>query len=473
MKKILVVLFLAVVTTFTLCFATTEVLAEDVTEVGKVVFHYQLWNNDYSSAGLWTWNNGTGGTSAPVKSDVTDDFGAVYEITVMSDASDKIGIIPLRKEIDSEKRWDYRETPDGYQIDFDVTALKNGTTNRIDVYYFQGGYRTVHVIDPAKVNVLVAYYDPTGVYGENLGLHTWDGWDNVEAGSYGTPQKLFQDGLKSPGDVQGKTALLQCTPGANPGFLIYEGTDATKKTGDVKEFTGLVAGDVKVIYVTGGKVFRDTVEDKTPAEQFNEAAFKFAFSPFGKSQSGLTGTYAKSPTVIFSKFTLAVATKKTITYQEFVDSGWTLPETLPEFPQYTPTELPAGIAGKVVFHFQKWDGDYTGTGVYTWNTGTNGSVNCVAMNGVDSFGSVTELLIGPKATPEDTNIVGALPIEKNISITEGDNAWWNSKSAGSTDITVDVTPIREGTATEIHVYYFEGGIQAFVYKRYGGQPGRA
>jgi hypothetical protein len=142
-----------------------------------------------------------------------------------------------------------------------------------------------------------------------------------------------------------------------------------------------------------------------------------------------------------------------------VPSGWTLPESLPEFAQFDPTPLPEGMSGKVVFHFQKWDGDYTGTGVYTWGCGTNGSANNLPMKGVDSFGAVTELFIASDAADQ----VGALPVEKNIDITSGDNAWWNFKSkATNGDTLVDVTPIKTGAATEIHVYYFEGGDQLFT-----------
>ena len=39
------------------------------------------------------------------------------------------------------------------------------------IYYFQG-YQTYFVTDKTKVNILLAYYDPTGGYEANLGIHS-------------------------------------------------------------------------------------------------------------------------------------------------------------------------------------------------------------------------------------------------------------------------------------------------------------
>jgi len=127
MKKSLIVFFLSALAIFSICFTAGQKVraVEEVTEAGKIFFHYQLWDGDYSSSGLWTWGNGSGGTDGKVTSTVTDDFGAVYEITVMSSADEKIGIIPIKKDIDLDSRWDYRETADGYQIS--ITAPKSST----------------------------------------------------------------------------------------------------------------------------------------------------------------------------------------------------------------------------------------------------------------------------------------------------------------------------------------------------------
>ncbi len=466
MKKNLIVLFLSIVTLFTLFFTIgTKINASGVTAAGKVVFHYQLWDGDYSSSGLWTWNTGTGGTQAPVTSTVTDDFGGVYEINVMSDAGDEIGIIPLRKDITLDTRWNYRETPDGYHILFDVTPLKNGTVSEIHVYYFQGGYQSYYVADPAKVNVLLCYYDPAGTYEENLGIHAWGGWENFTEPAWATPAQVFSDGFKSPGNVKGEAAMLQFTPDGvkDPGLLIYAGTDATKKHasyGDIKGFKDLTAGTVRVLYVTGGNVF----DGATTREQFVDAAFSFDFIPFALAT--LDGTFAKDPRVVFVKTSIAVATKEKTgeeTYfisevigQEIVvtpsEDGWKLPTDLPVYTTYAPTAIPVTCKGKVVFHYQKWDGNYTGVGLWTWGSGTDGSANGVAMTGVDDFGSVMEIMVDEDAA--DT--IGIIPIGADIG---ADTRWNYRETPDGQQINFDVTAIKAGTVTEIHAYYFQGGLQ--------------
>lgn len=460
MKKSLIVFFFSTLALFSLCFVVgKKVEAAEVTEAGKVVFHYQLWDKDYSSAGLWTWNTGTGGTQAPVTSTVEDEFGGVYEISVMSDAGDTIGLIPIRKEIDNDNRWNYRETPDGYHIEFDVTPLKNGDVDELHVYYFQGGYQTYHVLDKTKVNIIVIYYDPTGGYESNLGVHAWGGWENFDESGWGTPAKIFKDGFKSPGNVQGKSALLQFTSDGtkDPGFLIYAGDDATKKSGDIKGFKDYEAGSLKVFYVSGQQIY-DGVEKMG---DFADAAFSFGFIPFNKSDLG--GTFAKTPTVVFVKTTIAIATKEKTGTEEYQveekvgekvvvtpsEDGWKLPTDLPTFKAYTPTALPEGIKGKVVFHYQKWDGDYQGTGLWTWGNGTGGSSNAVVMNGVDGFGAVMEIMVAEDADDE----IGIIPLGKNI---DNDSRWDSRETADGQEIKFNVTSIKDGSATEIHVYYLQG-----------------
>ncbi|MGD9886907.1 MAG: pullulanase-associated domain-containing protein [Bacilli bacterium] len=476
MKKNLIVLFVSIISLFTIFFTIdTKINAAEATAAGKVVFHYQLWDGDYSSSGLWAWGVGTGGTQTPVTSTVTDDFGGVYEINIMSDADDKIGLIPIRKDIGLDTRWDYRETPDGYHIQFDVTPLKNGTVSEIHAYYFQGGYQSVYVVDQTKVNVLALYYDPSGTYEEKLGVHAWNGWENFTEPAWAAPAEVFSDGFKSPGNVKGEVALLQFTPDGvkDPQFLIYAGSDATKKHGsygDIKGFKDLTAGTVKVIYVSGGSVYVGADQRQT----FVDTAFTFDFIPF--SVATLNGTYAKDPRVIFVKTSIAVKTKEKVgeeTYyisevigQEIVvtpsEDGWKLPTDLPTYPTYTPTSLPSTVKGKVVFHYQRWGGDYTGTGLWTWGAGTDGSKDGVAMAGVDDFGAVMEILIDDDAD----NTVGIIPIGADIG---ADTRWNYRETPDGQHINFDVTAIKAGTVAEIHVYYFQGGVGQY----YVADPAKA
>lgn len=465
MKKNLIVLFLSIVSLMTLFFTIdTKINAAEVTAAGKVVFHYQLWDGDYSSSGLWTWGAGTGATVDAVSSTVTDDFGAVYEINVMSDASEEIGIIPIRKDISLDSRWASRETPDGYHIEFDVTQLVDGEVDELHVYYFQGGQQSYYVIDETKVNVLALYYDPSGVYEEKLGVHAWGGWENFTEPAWATPAEVFSDGFKSPGNVKGKVALLQFTPDGtvNPEFLIYAGSDANKKHasfGNIGGFKDLTAGAVEVVYVAGGSVYEGADQRQT----FVDLAFTFDFIPFALAT--LDGTYAKDPRVIFVKTSIAVATKEktgeeTYYVNEVIgtevvvtpsEDGWKLPTDLPTYPTYTPGTLPATVKGKVVFHFQKWDGNYTGTGLWTWGAGTDGTKDGVAMLGVDNFGAVMEILIDEDAD----NTVGIIPIGADITT---DARWASRETPDGQHINFDVTAIKAGTKTEVHVYYFQGGV---------------
>ncbi len=52
---------------------------------------------------------------------------------------------------------------------------------------------------------------------------------------------------------------------------------------------------------------------------------------------------------------------------------------------------------KVVVHYHRWDGDYDGRNVWTWNTGTNGSQAPVALEGTDEFGGYFEIYVDEDA----------------------------------------------------------------------------
>lgn len=465
MKKKFVFVLAALLLFFTVTlYGSKKVNADEI--AGKVIFHYQLWDQDYSSAGLWVWNTGSGGSSNAVTSDKVDSFGAVYEINVASDASDTIGIIALRKDITLDSRWDYRETPDGENFFLDVTDIKSGKKEEIHVYYFQGGYQTYFVAEETKVNVLVCYYDPTAAYEGNLGLHTWGSYVQEELNSvgWGTPAKVFKDGFKSPGDVKGKVALLSIDEKdiANAGFLIYAGDDATKKTPEnaclgITDWADLKNGSVNVLYVTGGK----TYYGQNALRDFAENSFKFDFIGFNATE--VSGTYAVDPRTIFVKTTLALPTKevigketvtktRTVLKPQVKEGGTAFTQTDKTFPSYSASELPSGALGKVVVHYQRWNGDYTDNGVWTWNGGT-GSVSVVPMSGVDNFGAVIELPIYADAS--DT--IGFICLNKGVKAAGND---WpegvDDSNKGTGNIDVDVTSIKNGTVKELHVYAFEG-----------------
>ncbi|MFA7010583.1 MAG: pullulanase-associated domain-containing protein, partial [Bacilli bacterium] len=398
MRRKIGLLLLAFLGLFTITLLSSQKV-KAAEPLGKIVFHYQLWDGDYSSAGLWCWGTGDGGASAPVTSDVTDSFGAVYELAIGTGAED-VGIIALRKDITLDSRWNYRETPDGENFTVDVTPITSGEVTEMHIYYFQGGYQTYFVTDNTKVNILLAYYDPTGGYEANLGLHSWGEWTNFTNPAWASPAKVFKDGFKSPGDVKGKVALLQIDEAnaAGGGFLIYAGDDTSKKTPDqdthkyVTDIADLKNGDVTVLYVTGG----EGLYGENATSEFAAKAFTFDFIGFNAAE--LAGTYAVDPRTIFAKTTIAQKTKvvtgtemvtktKIVQVPELAEGSTPFTQTDKTFPAFTALPaLEAGMIGRVVFHYQAWNGDYTGAGVWSWNRGTvvNSGLPSV---GVDGFGA--------------------------------------------------------------------------------------
>lgn len=322
MRKSLILFFLSVLAMVFLGYGvgnTARAADEDSALVGKVYVHYMSWEAEEKEVGIHVWDNGTDAqaVSPPYKYTGKDDFGYVMEVNVMSDASDNIGIIVIKDNVLSDP-WNNKDSADMF---VNVKPLKEGITDRIDVYYFSGGVTEYFVADPEMANVFALYYDPSGSYEDKLGVHAW-GFEDLDS-EWGTPREIFKDGFKSPGDTQGKVAHMKYTPGddKDPGFLIYAGSDANKKHaafGDIKEetvpgFSKLKAGEIMVIFVTGGNVFAGV--DKKG--EFIEGAFTFGFQEF--QISSLAGTFAKNPTTIFARFTLKMKTKKVVGKEEITE----------------------------------------------------------------------------------------------------------------------------------------------------------
>ncbi|HHU24259.1 MAG TPA: hypothetical protein GXZ57_04120 [Acholeplasmataceae bacterium] len=287
---------------------------DPVSKIGTVVVHYQNFLGEYDDSGAHSWNFGSIETqSYPRRADGVDPFGAYWEIPIGSDSQDQIGLILLKKGMDSGTQWDHKE----YSQDLFVPlkAIKdNWATNQTEmtmhVYYFQGTDQ-FFIARPDVVNVLVAYYDPTGAYEENLGLHLWEGW----VGAYGDPDfsldaitwdKPYEmkNGFKSDADVDGKVAMLYLTPGSNAGLIVHAGDDKKSGGADVMIFQDYEAGEVVQLYVIGGQYF----VGENAAEDFREAAFTFGFVPISIGDKGLNGTYAPNPKSVIVKFSLAVPT---------------------------------------------------------------------------------------------------------------------------------------------------------------------
>ena len=470
MKKSLLLLFLAVFTLLGIATTVQNTVVEAAT--GKVVYHYQKWYGDYDNVGLWVWNTGTGGTADGVDVTGTDDFGVYFDVNIGSDAT-TMGSVPIADEFDdATNRWNHKDSYPGengpMDIMIDVTAAAAGAT--MHVYFFSGSNK-VFVASSEYSNVFVVYFTATETYEENLGLHAWGGWYNDanvgQWGVWGTPTPIFTANFLTPEGKEGRIGMVNGLVGddaASANLIVYAGNDATKKTGDVMDAAaGLEAGDVTAIYVAG-----DTYKGLDKVQQFADASFAFKMIAYNNASYVLSGTYASMKNTILVKFSADVPiafydetqTPTVTTYEKYEIVGYnyvptgtggiTIDDT--EYPAYVETDIPAGMAGRVVFHYQRWDSNYASVGLWTWDSGTGGTKDGVQKAGVDDFGAVMEINIASDAA--DT--IGIIPIAKDITTDDR----WNAKEA-SGDIKFDVTSIKNGTVDEIHIYYFQGGDMTY------------
>ncbi len=456
MKKKLFLLFFSALAL--LGFVSVSVVNEvKAAAAGEVVFHYQKWYEDYDTAGLWVWGTGTDGTANGVEKAGIDDFGAYFNIAIGSDAT-SMGVIPIAQSIATDDRWNNKDSYEGMDLTLDVTAAAAGGT--MDVYFFSGS-DTIFVADPNYINLFVVYFTATEEYETNLGIHAWGtDWYTDEAygdwSIWGTPTTIFSANFTTPEGKLGKLGMVQAT-GSDANFLVYAGNDATKKTGDVAGLlTDFSLGDVTAVYIAG-----DVYKGLDKVGLFADSSFAFKFVPFDNTDNVLSGTYASKPNTILVKFSADVPVAfydetqepEQIEYQEYEIVGyeWVLKENPvvqddTVYDAYVATAIPAGMA-RLVIHYQKWDGDYSDVGFWTWGTGTGGASAPVLKSGVDDFGAVFELDLGLDATS-----VGLIPIADSINT---DDRWGYKDSFGGADMGYDVTGITDGQ--QIDIYFFSGG----------------
>ncbi|MBN2540363.1 MAG: hypothetical protein JXB08_02440 [Bacilli bacterium] len=463
MKKKLFLLFFSALALLGFAGATLNFDVE-AAAAGQVTFHYQKWYEDYDDVGLWVWGTGTDGTADGVTQAGTDDFGVYFNIAIGADATE-MGVIPIGDMFsDSTERWNNKDSYEGMDLTLDVSAAAAGGT--MDVYFFSGS-NEIFVADPTYINLFVVYFTATEEYEDNIGVHAWGDWYQDEAlgtwGTWGTPTQIFTGNFSTPEGKLGKVGMMQATS-TSANFIVYAGNDATKKTGDVTDaLTDLSVGDVTAAYVAG-----DVYKGFSSVGVFADSSFAFKFVPFVNDEYALSGTYASKPNTILVKFSADVAsafydetqTPIITEYQEYEIVGYNyIPADNPivqdttVYDAYTPSALPANTEGVVAFHYQKWDGDYSDVGVWTWNTGTNGSQAPVVKAGVDDFGAVIEIFID---TADSGDSIGIIPIADMIN---DDSRWNYRETPDGEEIQFDITSINDGTTDRIDVYYFQGGYQ--------------
>lgn len=297
MKKGLLALLLVAVTAITL--GVTAFGAG----TGNLVIHFQSLDGEYDNLGNWTWGPLDGRTKLR---DGVDSFGAywTYDDVAVGTAIPFIGV----DYVGGSPDWDGATTRGKLTDDIMIPADTLVENKTVHVYIFQGkfgnGNHIVFASDPDAYNMLLVYYDPTGNYEDTLGIHAWSGWTNFTEPGWASPAQVFLDAAKvSDGSII-KAAMLSSSS-TDAGLLVYAGSDATKKTGDVKMESALTAppalGDVGVAYVlskgdaytTNDNVYYNDNND------FIEQGFSFRLVDFAPGD--MTGTYAVNPTTIIVK----------------------------------------------------------------------------------------------------------------------------------------------------------------------------
>jgi len=270
-------------------------------ETGNIVIHFQALDGEYDNLGSWGWD----GIDSKFR-DGVDDFGAYWEYDDVAVGSD-IKFIAV-DYVNGAPDWDAKSTRGKLTDDVyfgDEVVVENET---VHVYIFEGKFGNenteIFVTDPAAYNMLLVYYDPTGNYEDTLGVHAWNGWTSFTEPGWASPADVFLDGGKASDGSIIKAAMLSASS-TDAGLLVYAGSDATKKTGDVLLSSALSTtpdlGDVGVAYVLSkGDAYtaNDNVwyNDNT---DFIKEGFSFRLVDFVPGD--MAGTYAVDPTTIIVK----------------------------------------------------------------------------------------------------------------------------------------------------------------------------
>jgi hypothetical protein len=270
---------------------------------GNLVIHFQSLDGEYDNLGNWTWGPLDGRTKLR---DGVDSFGAywTYNDVPVNTAIPFIAV----DYVGGSPDWDGGSSRGKLTDDIQIPADALVANKTVHVYIFQGKFgnnnQKVFVSNPDAYNMLLVYYDPTGNYEETLGIHAWSGWTSFTEPGWASPAQVFLDAAKASDGSVIKAAMLSASS-TGAGLLVYAGSDATKKTGDVKLESALTAtpalGDVGVAYVLSkGDAY--TVNDNVwynDNEDFVQQGFSFRLVEF--SPGNMTGTYAVNPTTIIVK----------------------------------------------------------------------------------------------------------------------------------------------------------------------------
>lgn len=306
MKKII----LSLLVFATVLVALPHLYAADE-ETGTLVVHFKNWSEDYDLLGTHTW----GGIDPHAVHDGVDDFGAtfIYEglPVVASTSTETYGWIAVERPngLAGDPNWDNKFTGD---ILINKTVVKANET--VHVYVVQGSGNTTaedpryFVADNTKYNMFLIYFDPSGSYEENLGVHNWSGWSQ-EATGWNEPLKIFSTAGNTATGMAVKASMLTAAPTEEnevpgAGLLIYFGEgDGSKKTGDVTLQLSLGEGTHEpgavgfaFVYSAGNGVITNTnlYYGNENFADFAYNAFSFRLLPYSvdATSGAANGTYA-------------------------------------------------------------------------------------------------------------------------------------------------------------------------------------
>lgn len=294
-------------------------------DLGNVVVHFKKWDGDYTDLGSYGWGE-AGKWESKTVHDGLDDFGAKFEFNglpeVAPENTDTFGFIAVKRPAGGDPDWDNGKYTGDILIP--KTIVKGGTT--VHVYVFQGNADTsvddprYFVADPAKFNMLLVYFDPSGSYEEKLGIYHWNGWD-LPGAEWNSPLEILTTGGNTSTGAQVKVAMLSANPteenkAPDAGFLIYFGQgDDSKKTGDVKLLNslGYTAESTHVVGATGfayvysnGNGYTGGANVFYGNENYDDYAlnaFSFRLLPLvvDSTSGAMSGTHAVKPTQIIVK----------------------------------------------------------------------------------------------------------------------------------------------------------------------------
>lgn len=306
----------------------------------KLVIHFHKWDDNYENIGAHLWK---GKALVPVGENFElkeggiqatgqDDFGLYFEVHYTAGANaEDVGFIPvgaLQVKDDGTivQNWDAKLS----KADVLISVKGNAAGSVTHVYVFEGtkgkdadaekGEVSYLVADSTMVNLLLVFFDPSGEYHENLGVHSWSWAEGYNASGWNMPLSIFKTvGQMGAADVKAGILSQEAESVGSAGLLVYHGDgDGSKYTGNIDKANtpnvgiyaeGVENGLVAPVYILaagGGNTSNANVYYGENLAEFGVEALTFRFE-LGKVENG-SGTFAMTKNVVYTLFNQAITT---------------------------------------------------------------------------------------------------------------------------------------------------------------------